>query len=238
MFRQIVNSFKLSPSTKQATSSIKPVSITIYHNPNSLTSHNLLNKLVTYSKSETASTTSTTSTTRNFDAATLTSIPRLRPSVKFNVNVIANQPIAKDHFDYIMSNLDYHPDNHAIMLQLLGNNGLTNSQLLKKFDLHHNLNFENVVKSMKSHQSANGSSIGPLIIDHKHHLLANDFKSFDRMMANYLSCGMQNVDYRSANVNTNVIANGERDRQQQQHEQRQNRDGVVHPHSAEFADLF
>ena len=48
----------------------------------------------------------------------------------------------------------------------------------------------------------------PLIIDYRHKLLANDDVSFNRIMANYLSCGIQSVA-RSGNSDVTMNVGGD-----------------------------
>lgn len=69
----------------------------------------------------------------------------------------------------------------------------------------------------------------PIIIDYSNRLLANDDASFDRIMQNYLTCGIQNaragpvrLASRTSQSNMNSL----------------DPSTLVHPHVAEFADLF
>ncbi|CAN3357302.1 hypothetical protein DICA3_C09714 [Diutina catenulata] len=60
----------------------------------------------------------------------------------------------------------------------------------------------------------------PLVIDWQNRLVATDCKSFDRILANYNGCGMQNFGA-TANHESPVFDHN-----------------LVHPNCAEFADLF
>ncbi|CAK9442372.1 uncharacterized protein LODBEIA_P61150 [Lodderomyces beijingensis] len=233
MFRQLVDtlakptfikatlnaaSASASATTTAATKSraAAPVSITIYHNQNSVASLQLLNKLASFSVvpctkhkhedtlkghgdlSASAKSNGSGSIRKNQRAKNLS-------SAKFDIDIRSNEQLTKQDYDFIMEHcLDIHPDNHSIMLQLLCNCGSSKKKLLKDFNLHEQLyNYDNIINKNKSRRSAHAdvdvddSRSLPLIIDYQNKLLANDDASFDRIMANYLSCGIQSVDRRS-----------------------------------------
>lgn len=71
----------------------------------------------------------------------------------------------------------------------------------------------------------NASFNAPLVVDWENSLIATDDKGLDRIMANYLSCGTQDTQkaggYHIYKSNKDLI-----------------KQDPVHPHVAEFADLF
>lgn len=90
-------------------------------------------------------------------------------------------------------------------------------------DIHPNNN--SILSQLQSHQQQ-----FPLIIDYNNKLIANDEDSFNRIMMNYLSCGIQQAD--KAELPYRLQYNKQVKFEPQQHHD------LVHPHVAEFADLF
>lgn len=74
---------------------------------------------------------------------------------------------------------------------------------------------------------------GPLVVDWANYLLASDDKGLDRIMSNYLACGTQ--DYGQAFVHTHLGDKGLTTVPSASNWKKAN---AVHPHVAEFADLF
>ncbi|KAL6450534.1 hypothetical protein SBY92_004741 [Candida maltosa Xu316] len=136
-----------------------------------------------------------------------------------NLNVETNSKLSKDDYDFIINEcLSIHPDNKSIMLQLFNSNlNFDKLKLLKSFDLHDSIyDYNNLSK--------NTNENSPLIIDYNHNLIANDEKSIDRILVHYLTCGIQST---TNTTPPHFIA----DKKKTQFD-------LVHPHVAEFADLF
>ncbi|EGW29877.1 uncharacterized protein SPAPADRAFT_63497 [Spathaspora passalidarum NRRL Y-27907] len=244
MFKSIFQSIKpmiINGATRSGVTvtATPATSITIYHNTNSLLSHNLLSKLSSYSvlpctvhRFKDSHQTITSYTTDKVSSSN-----GQAPIAKFDVDVKFNQGLSKTDYDFIMNEcVDIHPDNQSIMLQLLYGVSHDKRKLIKSFDLHDELysNFDRVSQLSREN--------GPLIIDYNNKLIANDEASFDRIMVNYLSCGIQNVDKAGAGLgsngssnnsaNLNVSAASTIPAAELYHQ------NLIHPHVAEFADLF
>ncbi|RLV92917.1 hypothetical protein JA1_002841 [Spathaspora sp. JA1] len=251
MFKSIFQSIKpiiINGATRSGvsvSSNTPATSITIYHNTNSLLSHNLLSKLSSYSvlpctvhrfKDSHQTITSYTTEKPLPSSADYSQ----SPIAKFEVDVKFNQGLCKDDYDFIMNEcVDIHPDNQSIMLQMLYGINTDKRKLIKSFDLHDELynNFDRVSQLSRDNF--------PLIIDYNNKLIANDEASFDRIMVNYLSCGIQNASkvnlgsstsgsrgnnntlFSMATGGASTIPAGELYHQ-----------NLIHPHVAEFADLF
>lgn len=158
MFRNILRAV-----SKTSASTVAPSTrITIYHNPTSRLSTQLLNKLNNYA--------SLPCTADKFGgSATLTT--------KFNINVKEEQ-LSFDDYQFIVDEcLDMHPDNRRIA-SLLFKNG--------EFTKYCNLSLQDFNKICKINLTKSS-----LVIDYANKLVANDEATFDRIMANYLSCGIQ-----------------------------------------------
>jgi len=134
--------------------------------------------------------------------------PNKSSNNKFFVDVNINKPLSYGDYMFIMENcIDMHPDNKAI--------------LEKHLKLNKSYSFEPL--GIECFEKLTTVATEPLIIDFKNNLIANDDKSFDRIMSNYLSCGKQNA--------SNINARPKKKRSADINE-------VVHPHIAEFADLY
>ncbi|CUM65058.1 uncharacterized protein PRCAT00002680001 [Priceomyces carsonii] len=193
-FLRTVNS-----ATRSSGGVLSPNPITIYHQTNSHASAQLLSKLHAYSMLP--------STLNKYDQY----LDVQTQPFKFQVNIKINKGLSYQDYLFIMNEcLDIHPDNKQILQRLM--------KLNKSYDM-------NVLSRESFEKLLQGITLSePLVIDYKNNLIANDEKTFDRIMANYLSCGIQH----SYNVN-NLNPTG-RTTSSQMHE--------VHPHVAEFADLF
>ncbi|KAI5949311.1 hypothetical protein KGF54_005546 [Candida jiufengensis] len=203
------NLSKTNNNTKQQVTKKLTPSITIYHNNQSILSNNLLKNLESYSllpcteykqsfnnsnnntfyntiKSSVLPTSSKSTT--NLSSSTSDN------SSKFNVDIKIESTLSKDDYDFILKNcLDIHPENNLIMLklllkpndQLLLTDSKNSNKLLKNFELLEKLyNYENF-KNLKLNS--------PLIIDYQNKLLGNCNSSFNRIIVNYLNCGIQNI---------------------------------------------
>lgn len=191
-FRSIINNALKSTSkhitTNSATNTVSGAtksSITVYHNTNSLLSHNLLSRLSSYSLLP--------CTKHKQDDL---SIPSL--TTKFDIDVKFNQSLSMNDSKFINDQcIDIHPNNNSILNQL---------------------------KDKNQHF--------PLIIDYNNKLVANDEESFNRIMMNYLSCGIQHAD--KAELPYRLQYNSNNKNKVDEIPQ----PDLVHPHVAEFADLF
>lgn len=137
---------------------------------------------------------------------------------RFDLSLESGQ-LSFNDFKFIINEcLDIHPNNKSILRDLLHNDA--------KFCI---LEYQKI---------ATPSSQFPIIIDYENKLIANDEKSFDRILANYLSCGIQHL------TNGNVRSTLESNYKTKPVGEGNVRDGkvisgdLVHPHVAEFADLF
>ncbi|KAI3404600.2 hypothetical protein KGF56_002595 [Candida oxycetoniae] len=175
MLKNIIKYLKPNSTTTSTgistavTNVVPPILITMYHNKNSTTSQSLLNKLNSYTNPVTT-------------------------NVKFQIDLKTNQQLSVEDYDFIMEHLDIHPENKSIMLRLLLQSdqpGATRKQLLQQFELHEQLqDYNNLIKVSSTN---NKQPQLPLIIDYRNKLIANDASSFNRIMANYLRCGIQNI---------------------------------------------
>lgn len=222
MLRSIIKSFKPSASfsssiispkstTSLSTSSLKP--LTVYHNSNLLVSHQLVAKLNNFNST-------TDSPTNN----------------KITFNLKTNEQLSESDYKFIIDECLYiHPDNKSILLQIFHNKyHMDKKKLIKDFTLHDSIfEYNNLINNNKSY---------PLIIDYNHCLIANDDASFDRIMMNYLTCGIQNTtSSNSTTASHGFTTNGS---SSSSGNGGNNSTGtvkyndLVHPHMAEFADLF
>jgi len=242
MFKSYIRSISnnLMRSSQVTSTALKPsTSITIYHNTNSLLSNSLLAKLNNYS--ELPCTLHKYKDSKSNQVTYNTTITSNR--AKFNVDLKLNQQLSQQDFDFMVGEcVDIHPDNRSILIQLLLNDSSKQkSKLLKNFDLHdQQVNFDAVKHNTKKF---------PIIIDYTNKLIANDETSFDRIISNYISCGIQNflqskpvrfVEEVNSNNSGNYLTFKQQPQQQSQTQQQQNplNHNLIHPHIAEFADLF
>lgn len=215
MITRLTNSIKpyLKPSTP-LTSKVIP-SVTIYHNNNSILSHNLLKQLTSYSLLP-----CTRDRIYQQGAHSDTSVknkgvkPLRRKSSedhqKFNLDVKENLGLTREDHQFIIEQcLDIHPDNTRVMIQSVSNADFKKLSKKEKLGIIEQLqDYDTLVHALNNDPSLTRSM--PLIIDYKHKLLANDDVSFNRIMANYLSCGIQSVARSGNNLALNV-KDGDRD---------------------------
>ncbi|KAK6460873.1 hypothetical protein DFJ63DRAFT_314675 [Scheffersomyces coipomensis] len=217
------SSSNAATSNNNTAATQKPL-ITIYHNSNSLLSSNLFSKLNHYSD-----------------------LPN-----KFSIDLKLNQSLSNQDYDFIKDEcVDIHPDNRSILMQIMNIKHDQKQNMVQNFhQLPESPNFNN-----------NNNKNISLIIDYKNKLIANDEASFDRIMVNYLSCGIQNfqrtkpVSNYSSFMNNNGNNNKNDKNQNNSYMTAQSNNSttssttssstlpsihqnLVHPHIAEFADLF
>lgn len=119
----------------------------------------------------------------------------------------AQESLSKRDFKFIIDNcIDIHPDTKNIMHSLF-NKG--------KYE----------ILDEKDYKQINH----PIIIDYTNKLIAVDNKSFDRLMTNYNTCGMQNF------TNDDCVAIP---KSKMSEEYKSVNSNLIHPHVAEYADLF
>lgn len=187
--------------------SIRPKSIksslpklTIYHNSNLPLSNHLLKKLNYY---------------ENLN--------------KFAIEVKPNQLPSYPSYKFMHSTLHTHPLNcnyfETIFPQLFNHNSTFNNlkvkqdQKSKLFINDYQLMDEDYYKQLVKQ----GNLSSPVIIDWSNQLIAINDESLDRILANYLTCGIQN--------SKSVHDDGLYLRNKYGHH-------IIHPHIAEYADLF
>lgn len=246
MFKLVLRSFSnslMANSPIAATATRPSTSIAIYHNTNSLLSNSLLSKLSNYSELPcTLHKYKDAKSDKILYNTTLTANKH-----KFNIDLKLNQTLSKKDFKFIIDEcVDIHPDNRSILIQLLMNDASSNaavnkSKLIKNFNIHD----EKVV----SYDTVKNNTIKfPIIIDYNNKLIANDETSFDRIMSNYSACGIQNflqskpvknlVDEINSNGSGNHLLFKQAQAQSQQQLLPIMNQNLIHPHIAEFADLF
>ncbi|KAK6199942.1 uncharacterized protein RJT21DRAFT_37755 [Scheffersomyces amazonensis] len=235
------NSSNISINNKIQNTSEQP-RITIYHNSNSLLSSNLFSKLNHYGD-----------------------LPN-----KFSIDLKLNQSLTNDDYEFIKSEcIDIHPDNRSILMQIILGDNQTSTATVKSDDSRGNIankhrilkNFNNLPDSPNFHNDKNVS----LIIDYQNKLIANDEQSFDRIMVNYLSCGIQNFQRSKPVSNYSPFLNGSTTGSNNNNNNNNNNNknnsyvtgqisnssvsnsnasnnsihhNLVHPQFSEFADLF
>ena len=210
MLRSIIKSFKPSTFTSTASSSSTRTikPIKIYHNTNSLYSLNLLTKLT------------------NFNNI-------------LDVTVCNNEQLSQQDYNFIIDEcLSMHPDNKSIMLQLFHPSiqQVCKSQLIRDFSLHDLIYDYNNLSNVNSNNT-NGNQL-PLIIDFNSKLIANDDATIDRILVNYLTCGIQSTTNTKPPSNTNTNTNTNITTNTTNYTSSLKNHDLVHPHVAEFADLF
>lgn len=136
---------------------------------------------------------------------------------KFAMDVKTNEPLSFHDYKFIINEcLDMHPKNKSILRDLLK----TNDPHLGEFG-----------------KLANGPiEQYPIIIDYNNKLLANDETSFDRIMQNYLLCGIQHAT--NGNIRSTLPGNYVTTATHPLGTKHTANANLVHPHVAEFADLF
>ena len=225
MLRNIFRTSKWAAPSK--TSSILPASrITIYHNPSCNQAAQLLQKLNNYA--------ALPCTANKYSGNTIGALLLS----KFNIDVKSSQHLSFEDYQFIVDEcLDIHPDNKIIA-----------SKLFKEgqVDKYLHLSAQDFVKLCKDAMSKS-----TVIIDYSNRLIANDEATFDRIMANYLSCGIQhssNGNIRNISHTHHIVA--PKTEQPLQHasaaaaaaaataSEFYKYTNMVHPNVAEFADLF
>ncbi|KAK7677097.1 hypothetical protein QCA50_019910 [Cerrena zonata] len=137
---------------------------------------------------------------------------------KFHVEYKINQVPSFDDYRFLhLQCLQMHPNNGTIFQKIYG-------------ALHANLHELEMLEEGDYASKVEGVEFAtPLIIDYSNSLLAMNDEDLDRIMANYTTCGIQNLkdvhDDSKPNYYDHDLTNkyGQR---------------VVHPHIAEYADLF
>ncbi|KAI5965026.1 hypothetical protein KGF57_000819 [Candida theae] len=238
MITRLTNSFKpllkatsttLASSTASVGSNgsrISP-SLTMYHNNTSILSHNLLKQLTSYSilpctqdkiyqQGGHGGSNKTGKGIKSFNSKGSGGNKLSEANQKFYLDVKENMGLTRDDHKFIIEQcLDIHPDNTRVIIQSVSNVDFKKLSKQDKFDIVEQLqDYDKFLSTLTNNQDVEASSQGvlramPLIIDYKHKLLANDDVSFNRIMANYLSCGIQSVARSGNNLSSNV-GDGER----------------------------
>lgn len=214
----IFRTFKSTPLSK----------VTIFHNPSSATSNHLLSKLNKFSQLPCTSNRYLGPTAR---ATT-------RELGKFSVDLHEDKMPTYEEYLEIHDLLSVHPDN-AIAFEkifplmydhqsstICKKSAFTTKKKQKYLgDLQvFNQQDYKTVEAAFAAEKLDLMFNAPLIIDWENSLLAVDDAGLDRIMANYLSCGTQD-SHKSNLDNYRPITKSYKQEQ-------------VHPHVAEFADLF
>ncbi|KAI5958756.1 hypothetical protein CANMA_004173 [Candida margitis] len=196
----------LKSSTSLATTAGKLTpSLTMYHNSNSILSLNLLNQLTSYSLLPCTHDKIYQPKPHN-GLSTSKSKPN-ETNRKFYLNIKESIGLTKEDHKFIIDQcLDIHPDNTRVMIQSVSNVDFKKLSKQERFNLVEQLQDYDYLVSNLNNDSTRSM---PLIIDYKHKLLANDDVSFNRIMANYLSCGIQSVARGGNNLAVDV-GDGER----------------------------
>lgn len=192
--------------------------LTVYHNTLSTTSTHLVNKLCAYA--------ALPSTAQRYAET-----PRLAGGVpKFVVQVKENQLPSFEDYEFVHEKcLGIHPGNMATFRRLFPR-------------LAGSLRYAGDLQMMSATEYdavllANRSRFfkPPLVIDHTNCLVAHDDQGLDRIMANYLSCGTQDS-------HKNIAGEDDSKFQHMPHvsanASQEMRTHHIHPHIAEFADLY
>lgn len=201
MFKTILQTIR--PRSKPALPKL-----TMYHNPRLPLSNHLLKKLNYY---------------ENLN--------------KFVIEVKPNQLPSYSSYKFMHSSLNTHPSNcnsfEAIFPQLFHHDSTFNDLTAKrdqKLKLFVN-DYELVNEDRYNHMVKQTNVGNPVIIDWSHDLIAINDESLDRILAHYLTCGIQN----SKSVHDEGFLRSANDdgflRNKYGHH-------IIHPHIAEYADLF
>ena len=179
-------------------------------------SHNLLKQLTSYSLLPCTQdkiyqeTTHMNNNTNKFKGVASSKSESSGKSPKFYVNVKENTGLTKQDHQFIIDQcLNIHPDNTRVIIQSVSNIDFKKLSKQEKLKLVEQLqDYDKLVAIVNSGSSVSNTTTStrsmPLIIDYRHKLLANDDVSFNRIMANYLSCGIQSV---ARNGNSDVTMN-------------------------------
>lgn len=194
--------------------------LTVYHNTQSKSSTHLVNKLRAYANLP--------STAERYSE---TSPKLLGQLPKFVINLKENQLPTFEDYAFVHENcLGIHPGN-LMSFQRLFPRITGSSRFAGDLEFLSESEYSQLVSSNRSRFFK-----PPLIIDHANSLIAHDDAGLDRIMANYLSCGIQDshknlhleddssfqhIPHTSANTSQEV-----------------HRTHHINPHVAEFADLY
>lgn len=214
----------------------KPLNrITFYHNPNSAASLYLLEKLNRFSELP--------STFNRFGGASQTLPPQ--ELGKFSVELKESKIPNYEEYTQVHDFLHMHPENALSFEQVfpvmfdseihtLCKKTATKTNKQQKFlgdlETFSREEYEMIHNAFKQQPHSNIFR-APLVVDWENSLIAVGEKGLDRIMANYLSCGIQ--DTGKGDYNYSYKANNQRKNTIDQHSHTH-----VHPHVAEFADLF
>lgn len=253
------------------TSNVKPNNITIFHDTNSKMSHHLLSKLTEYSKLPTTFQKYNAQGwfSRAHNKSVMLQAAGGSQSSKFTVELKFDQtPSYQDYFFIHEHCIGMHPGNGASFerkfpqLFELQNVTLCNENATR---VKKQRNFIDDLAVLLHHEYASLAAEekffkAPLIIDWSNNLIADDDKGLDRIMANYLSCGIQD-SHKNVLLEDNYVSpvasapkqavrsNNDNDHSGHQasfvlntsgsrKKSTYNRNDIIHPHVAEFADLF
>ncbi|KAG7194963.1 uncharacterized protein KQ657_004074 [Scheffersomyces spartinae] len=217
MFKQFLRSLGRSPALKAT--SIVPLGTSIpvesiggaikfYHYPSSQASGQLLNKLKSLSKLPIRNATNDTATD------------------KFGLNVVTNSRLSYEDYRYIFDEcINVHPGNKLILAKILPHGPCSRSYDLEPALDRQFFDEQNVIR-------------GPLVIDYHNSLIANDDESLDRIMQHYLSCGMQRLPTAQAAPASLGDHQWAAALQESLRDLKTSGSKPVHPHVAEYADLF
>lgn len=193
--------------------------LTVYHNTLSKSSTHLVNKLRAYAQLP--------STVERYSEA-----PKLLGQLpKFQINLKENKLPTFEDYEFIHQNcLGIHPGNLGSFQKLFPR--ITgSSRFAGDLEFLDESEYNKVLLSNKSRFFK-----PPLIIDHSNFLIANDDAGLDRIMANYLSCGIQD-SHKNLNTHDDTsfqhIPHTSANASQEVH-----RIQYINPHVAEFADLY
>lgn len=196
MFKSVLRI--VAPASKAPLATMLSVTrpkITIYHNTASPISHHLLRKLNAYNK--------------------------------FVIDCKTDVPVSYSDYHYMLSLcLNVHPSNavafETIFPSLVKSNHSFDAKSAKVNNKHRAFVTDHDVVAEQDFHSRRAPV--PVVIDWSNHLIAINDDGLDRIMANYLTCGIQSSkDVYDPFINHPTNKYG-------QH--------VIHPHVAEFADLF
>lgn len=250
------------------TSNVKPNTITMFHDTNSKLSHHLLGKLTGYSKlPDTFHKHNGQGWFKKAAAHPEGPSPEGIMSNKFNLELKMDQtPLYQDYYFINEHCTDIHPDNGTSfekkfpVLFELQNITLCNQTATKLNKQKRFINDLQLLLQDEYYRLATRENFfkAPLIIDWSNNLIAGDDKGLDRIMANYLACGIQdshkNVLHEDSSIMAEAIEGYKHSGGSNDHlssnatyatqgfprrtDSRYNRNDIIHPHVAEFADLF
>lgn len=249
-----------------ANTNVRANTITMFHDTNSKLSHHLLNKLTNYSK---LPNTSHRDIAQGwFRKGRAQAMGTGMVSSKFNLELKHDEtPSYLDYYFIHEHCTDIHPDNcisfekmFPFLFELqnitLCNQTATRDKKQKRFKNDLLVLHQDEYETLSMEENFFKA---PLIIDWANNLIAGDDKGLDRIMANYLACGIQDSHknvlpehcYGLVNEPVTKIStprdNGDDNHNNHQGatqgsprrtSSRYNPNNIIHPHVAEFADLF